>query len=243
MFEPQRLPSIRAVWSESSMGAFLDSQIYSFFMRTTKTLISLCECAGWLESSLGAYVRWYVVSYTEAHWVCGPKHTGCVVRSTLGVWSEAHWVCGPHYYVHFIPNNKGDRDVGERNFRALKFVFIKVLSCEFVCLFCSVMTFWCIRESPLGLKHYIGRNMRKRTFWLVRLTKTRVSHQNLHCPHEDTSHPRLSKMRALKILIRLCKCAGWFESSLGGHVRRYVFWRCGSYVSGNVSRLIARLVY
>ena len=29
-------------------------------------------------------------------------------------------------------------------------------------------------------------------------------------------------------LIRLCGCTGWFESSLGAHVRRYVFSRCGS---------------
>ena len=34
-------------------------------------------------------------------------------------------------------------------------------------------------------------------------------------------------MRIMKILIRLRGCAGWFESSLGTHVRRYVFSRCG----------------
>ena len=26
-------------------------------------------------------------------------------------------------------------------------------------------------------------------------------------------------------------CAGWFESSLGAHIRKYVFSRCGSYIS------------
>ena len=30
-------------------------------------------------------------------------------------------------------------------------------------------------------------------------------------------------------LIRLCGCADWFESSLGEHVRRYVFSRCGQF--------------
>ena len=33
-----------------------------------------------------------------------------------------------------------------------------------------------------------------------------------------------------RILIRLRECAGWSVSSLGAYVRKYVFWRCGSYV-------------
>ena len=41
-------------------------------------------------------------------------------------------------------------------------------------------------------------------------------------------HHWLSKMFAVKILIRLRECAGWSESSLGAHVRRYVVWHCGS---------------
>ena len=40
-------------------------------------------------------------------------------------------------------------------------------------------------------------------------------------------HPWLSKMRPAKIQISLR--ADWSESSLDGHVRRYVFWRLGSY--------------
>ena len=34
------------------------------------------------------------------------------------------------------------------------------------------------------------------------------SDQCLHCPHEQTMHPWLSKMSPVKILIRLFKCAG-----------------------------------
>ena len=37
-------------------------------------------------------------------------------------------------------------------------------------------------------------------------------------------------MCTVKILVRLRKCAGWPESSLGAHVLRYVFWRCDSYI-------------
>ena len=36
-------------------------------------------------------------------------------------------------------------------------------------------------------------------------------------------------MRRMKTLIRLRRCADWFES-LWGHARRCVFWRCGLYV-------------
>ena len=40
--------------------------------------------------------------------------------------------------------------------------------------------------------------------------------------------PWLSSMRPVKVLIRLRECAVWSESSLDAHVRRYVFYRCGS---------------
>ena len=35
--------------------------------------------------------------------------------------------------------------------------------------------------------------------------------------------------RTTKTLIRLRECAAWFEFSLGAHVKRYVFSRCGSF--------------
>ena len=43
-----------------------------------------------------------------------------------------------------------------------------------------------------------------------------------NCPHGKTWHARQSKMRSAKILIRLCECTGWSESSLGAHVQKYV---------------------
>ena len=46
------------------------------------------------------------------------------------------------------------------------------------------------------------------------------SDQSLRCPHEETLHPYLSKMRSVKILIRLCKCADRSESSVSEHARR-----------------------
>ena len=59
-------------------------------------------------------------------------------------------------------------------------------------------------------------------------SKFTQSDQCLCCLHAETLHPWLLKIRPVKILIRLRECAGWSESSLGAHVRRYVFWRCGS---------------
>ena len=50
------------------------------------------------------------------------------------------------------------------------------------------------------------------------------SDQSLCCPHDKTLRPWLSKMRLVKILIRLRESAGWSESSLGAHIRTYVFW-------------------
>ena len=61
---------------------------------------------------------------------------------------------------------------------------------------------------------------------LIRMLPSTQSDQSLHCLHEETLHPRLSKRPQLKILIPTCECAGWFESSLGTHVRRYIFWHC-----------------
>ena len=54
------------------------------------------------------------------------------------------------------------------------------------------------------------------------------SDYSLPCPHEETLHPSLSRMCPVKILIRLRECAGWSESSLGAHIRRYFFCRCDS---------------
>ena len=50
-------------------------------------------------------------------------------------------------------------------------------------------------------------------------------------PHQETLHPKRSKMCPVKILIGLRECAVWSESSLGAHVRRYVSGRFGSKIA------------
>ena len=51
---------------------------------------------------------------------------------------------------------------------------------------------------------------------------SKQSYQSLHCQHEETLHPWLSKMHPVKILFRLHKCAGWSVSSLWAHIRHFL---------------------
>ena len=55
------------------------------------------------------------------------------------------------------------------------------------------------------------------------------SDQNLHWAHFGLTRMWSFFLLKTKALISLRDCAGWFESSLGAHVRRYVFGRCRSY--------------
>ena len=50
---------------------------------------------------------------------------------------------------------------------------------------------------------------------------------------------RLTKTQPWNILIRLHECAGWSESSLDAHVRRYFFTNCGTYLSSVENKLWA----
>ena len=62
-----------------------------------------------------------------------------------------------------------------------------------------------------------------RAHWrLISACASAQSDPSLLCPHEDTLYSWLSKMRPVKLLIRLCECTGWYESSLGAYVRRYL---------------------
>ena len=68
----------------------------------------------------------------------------------------------------------------------------------------------------------------KRTVWHVRPTKTK-SARAVRSESSLSIRKKLCifgcpKMRPMKILIRLRECAGWSESSLGAHVRRYLSW-------------------
>ena len=67
--------------------------------------------------------------------------------------------------------------------------------------------------------------------WRLQSAYTSKQSDQSSCLHEETSHPWILKMYPRKkILIRLCECAGWSESSLGAHVQRYVFCHSGSNV-------------
>ena len=54
------------------------------------------------------------------------------------------------------------------------------------------------------------------------------SDQSLCFLHEETLHVWLSKLCPVNIMISLWECVGW-ESLLGAHAQRYLFWRCSLY--------------
>ena len=74
----------------------------------------------------------------------------------------------------------------------------------------------------------------KCSFWFVHPTKN--WNQSVHlgslirvfvlCMKNFAS--LVSKMRPMKMLIRLCNCSGWIESLLGAPMQKFVFWPCRS---------------
>ena len=67
-------------------------------------------------------------------------------------------------------------------------------------------------------------NKGKHTCSSIENTNQPALPSSLRCPHVETLHPRLSKVRPVKILIKLRECAVWSESSLGTHVRILTLW-------------------
>ena len=65
------------------------------------------------------------------------------------------------------------------------------------------------------------------------------SDQYFHWLHFEKPEMRSFFTRTTKTLIRLRRCAGWFESTLGEYVRRYVFSPLGSIYSNKTSRIIS----
>ena len=98
------------------------------------------------------------------------------------------------------------------------------------------MLFWWTTKKCRSIR--LCHNVRNCTFW----------HICPYMPNEDSDQPahsrslfricprRILDNKGCKVsscgqrrLIRLRGCAVWSESSLGAHVRRYVFSRCGSF--------------
>ena len=79
------------------------------------------------------------------------------------------------------------------------------------------------KYSFLGmLNTVLSLNVQKGTFWHVRPTSTQTSLRvhavwSVFIVRFIKLHHVLSKIRPVKIQIRLRECAGWFESSLGAH--------------------------
>ena len=72
-------------------------------------------------------------------------------------------------------------------------------------------------------RQQVSRDMTKPTKWLCTQWRLRSawasaqSYQTLRCPHEESLDLYLPIKRTAKSLIRLGRCPGWSESSLGTH--------------------------
>ena len=95
---------IRAVFSESSLSAWRDFPSLIIQIRPVKILIRLRECAGWSESSLGAYARRYV-------WRCGlflfSGSMSSFVSGSAGSMSTGNTMTGSGSYSQPAMNNNG----------------------------------------------------------------------------------------------------------------------------------------
>ena len=113
---------------------------------------------------------------------------------------------------------------------------MRFCNCDCVFLFNILSAYVCVnRFFFFFFFFFLSRDVRKHTVWHGRTGETKFacaivqSDWSLCCPHEETLPLRMSKMRPVKILIRLCEYAGWSESSLGAHVKKYVFWHCDTF--------------
>ena len=74
----------------------------------------------------------------------------------------------------------------------------------------------------------LSRLMIKATKWLCFQISVQSSLISLRCPHEESLGPQLPIEGTAKTLIRLGRCLGWPESSLGAHVTLLVLSWGGS---------------
>ena len=68
----------------------------------------------------------------------------------------------------------------------------------------------------------MSHNVRKRIRWHIRAVWSETSLS----AWTNFASLAIQNMCPVKILIKQSECAGWSESSLSAHVRRYIFWRC-----------------
>ena len=84
----------------------------------------------------------------------------------------------------------------------------------------------------------LSRLMTKPTKWHVRPAKTQISLISLRCLPEEALNPYLPKEHTAKALIRLGRCLGWHESSLGNRSFCY-FCR----VAAQIGHIMGKPVY
>ena len=142
--------------------------------------------------------------------------------------------CSKFFPLRVTYNKKGDNKLFHFGVSTLWYVFIPLMQIFlhdvffFFFSFCMMYLFiflhdTCIWATPWeDIPSYMCTQRR-----LKSACTTVQSDQSLSYPHAETLQSWLSQEHLVKILIRLHKCAAWSKSSLGAHVKRYVYWHCG----------------
>ena len=154
-----------------------------------------------------------------------PVHVICEQRRHISSWTSVK--CHPHSLISTFVVHSLDRIINTYSF----YIWNSKTLAGF-CSCSSLNPIW--KYTPEDISH----DMTKPTKWMCTQWRLRSawasvqSDQSLRCPHEETSGPLLPIECTAKTLIRLGRCPGWSESSLGAHsfcwfchvVAHFILW-------------------
>ena len=98
----------------------------------------------------------------------------------------------------------------------------------------GILVIWTDLLDLYKRQKYMSCLMTKPTKWVCASIDSDQPDRSLHCPHEETSGPKLPIKRTVKTLIRLGGCPGCSESLLGAHATLLVLSWDGSYPEVNL---------
>ena len=198
----------------SSMGAFRVTKNAKFLHADNEDSNQTARCTVWLESSLGANVRWRFLT----SWIIdrSSKNNG---------YYDKLWKMQP-VAVWNVDLYETVQSHNPARFHAFKEPLL------YKCVAKTLSGFQLQEaQDDLGLYCYFYYNCvitwenipsEMCVHWKLKsVCASTESTLSLRFPQEETLYPWLSKMRTVKILIRID--TGWSESSLGAHIQRYVF--------------------
>ena len=122
----------RAVWSESSPGAFWTAKDSWFLKKTARTLIRLCVCAGWSESELSAHVK-RCIFWRSVHTLCtvssmkGGHFSGCPVISGSSLIARLFYIISCCSSCNDNSNNNNNSSNNNNNNNNNKIIIVVII--------------------------------------------------------------------------------------------------------------------